>query len=737
MSKNSLKKIIINRHNPDKVLLNKKDILNKFQIGNYNIINEKRKKNIINYKNIKNVLNYNIENKENYSIQYSKTNENNKLNDINLYLIKPNQKITNLCKNQSKINLYKKLNNSKNHNNKQENKILINSKILENKENINDINFLYNKINITKNNEGFFTKREKVYNNINKENDIKIKEYKIINTKPLTERENNKIFNSYFKKNYLLPENKTNKKTLILDLDETLIHSSLKPFNIKNEIIIKINKKNNSDKTSDNNIYIIHILKRPYISLFLSIVCDIFEVVVFTASISDYANSILDEIDTEKKIKYRLFREHCIKIDKNKYIKNLYCLGRDLKNVIIIDNNPLSYALNTENGLPISSWETNPNDNELIKLIPLLQYLSKDNIYDVKPIIKKIVKNNEINYDEINKLIISSNSKSNNLTKINNCNDIKIKNKVKYIKNTLDQKLESMINNIKSSNLNNPIPKEKIVKNIFINKDNDLFIKTLNIINKTNYRGKSENKKSTNFNFEKYMQKDNDIIKKRNNNLSERYLVIKTNKNDSNTQRSIKTDINNYVDKNKSKLKMSKSFLGNNKKVINISLSNNYSYIIPTNKKSLKTKNILHSKINNKFNTNKVGNKKDLIKNNSDYNFSLTRNIQNEPYSNYRNVFKSPKNLFYTRIFQKKIKYENKANTNFSINSITNLLNTNKNIMKDNANYNYFDFKRINHIKELKENKNYSVNNYLNNKFNFNGLDNKSNSFVINLYTKN
>jgi RNA polymerase II subunit A small phosphatase-like protein len=166
-----------------------------------------------------------------------------------------------------------------------------------------------------------------------------------------------------------------------------------------------------------NDDIIIHVLKRPYLDEFLNIVTQKYEVVIFTASISDYANPLLDQLDPLKKISHRLFREHCTKADNGLFIKDLNRLGRDLKNVIIIDNNPVSFITNKTNGLPILTWHSIQSDNELIKLIPLLAYLS--NVDDIRPVINKIVNGYYINYKEVNKII----SNSNNNGSLNNNNN--------------------------------------------------------------------------------------------------------------------------------------------------------------------------------------------------------------------------------------------------------------------------------------------------------------------------
>ena len=202
----------------------------------------------------------------------------------------------------------------------------------------------------------------------------------------------------------LLPKKIDNKKTLVLDLDETLIHSSFEQFNQKDDIKLKMKIKNED--------YIIHVLKRPYLDDFLKIVTEKYEVVIFTASISDYANPLLDKLDPFHKISYRLFRENCTRTDNGLFIKDLNKLGRNLKDVIIIDNNPVSYTLNKMNGLPILTWHSIQSDNELIKLIPLLLYLT--NVDDIRTIINKVVNGYYVNYKEVNKLIKNNNNNNNN-----------------------------------------------------------------------------------------------------------------------------------------------------------------------------------------------------------------------------------------------------------------------------------------------------------------------------------
>lgn len=169
----------------------------------------------------------------------------------------------------------------------------------------------------------------------------------------------------------LLPpqqERHKGRKTLILDLDETLVHSSFKTT-ITSDLIITVDING-----FDHAVYV---LKRPGVAQFLEAVAEDFEVVVFTASLSKYANPLLDIIDPERYISDRLFRQHCTFFNGS-YVKDLSLLGRDLNDIIIVDNSPMAYSFNPDNAVPITSWFDDKNDTELTEMIPLLKALSKE-----------------------------------------------------------------------------------------------------------------------------------------------------------------------------------------------------------------------------------------------------------------------------------------------------------------------------------------------------------------------
>lgn len=112
---------------------------------------------------------------------------------------------------------------------------------------------------------------------------------------------------------------------------------------------------------------------RPHVEEFLERMSKRFELVIFTASISKYANPLLNIVDKMGYVPFRLFREHCTLIN-TAFVKDLSLLGRDFKDIIILDNNPTAYALNHYNGFPIKSWFDDKNDDELLKFVLYLNF---------------------------------------------------------------------------------------------------------------------------------------------------------------------------------------------------------------------------------------------------------------------------------------------------------------------------------------------------------------------------
>lgn len=191
---------------------------------------------------------------------------------------------------------------------------------------------------------------------------------------------------------YLLPpqpERLRGRKTLVLDLDETLVHSSFRPV-FGADIIVDVEIDRMSHK--------VYVCKRPGVDQFLEAVSKHFEVVVFTASLSKYADPVMDLLDPKGYITDRLFRESCT-FRGGSYIKDLRRLGRDLSQSVIIDNSPICFSLQPENGLACTSWFDDPGCRELLDMIPWLERMAQDaDVYETIELYKQHVASRETPY---------------------------------------------------------------------------------------------------------------------------------------------------------------------------------------------------------------------------------------------------------------------------------------------------------------------------------------------------
>ena len=135
--------------------------------------------------------------------------------------------------------------------------------------------------------------------------------------------------------------------TLVLDLDETLVHFV------------------QGDDDSNDIVQI-----RPGAEQFIEELSEYYEIIIFTVAKQDYADIVIDGVDSSRKVSGRLYRNHTIRLGDG-YVKDLSKLGRDLTKTLIVDNCAENFCLQPKNGLRIKDFEGDPEDNEL-------EYLKED-----------------------------------------------------------------------------------------------------------------------------------------------------------------------------------------------------------------------------------------------------------------------------------------------------------------------------------------------------------------------
>jgi RNA polymerase II subunit A small phosphatase-like protein len=162
------------------------------------------------------------------------------------------------------------------------------------------------------------------------------------------------------------------------------VHSQFKP--VENaDIILPVE--------IEGQICQIYILVRPGVTSFLQRMSKHYEMVVFTASLSKYAEPLVAQLDPEAFCSDKLFREHCT-FYNNAFVKDLTRLGRSMTDVIIVDNSPIAYMFQPENAIPCISWYDDMSDTDLDRIASLLEKLAYEE--DVRKIIRKVIKNNAI-----------------------------------------------------------------------------------------------------------------------------------------------------------------------------------------------------------------------------------------------------------------------------------------------------------------------------------------------------
>ena len=200
----------------------------------------------------------------------------------------------------------------------------------------------------------------------NKENnETKIINNKLIKKKFVKRKKETKIENPFIKSPLM------KKYSLILSLDKTLSY------------------KNNKTNT---------IILRNGLFSFLSTIKPFFELILFSIDSQDVSYPIINMIENDKKyFDYKFYKDHCV-LYKNNLIKDLTLIGRDLSKIIIVDNNETCFELNKENGIKISSFYGDNNDNKLFELKNILKEIYFKNYNDVRLALK------EFHNDIINKV---------------------------------------------------------------------------------------------------------------------------------------------------------------------------------------------------------------------------------------------------------------------------------------------------------------------------------------------
>lgn len=173
------------------------------------------------------------------------------------------------------------------------------------------------------------------------------------------------------------------KPSLVLDLDNTLIVSkkdkswfetAKRTFSYSANTLAKVNKR--------------FIKVRPHLGEFLDDVSKFYDLSIYTASESSYADGIIDFIDPKKLIGRRFYRNNCFRF-YNWRVKDLSLVNADLRRVILLDDQCSVPEHQWRHHLPIPKYEGEDTDMSLLAVKNFL--LSIVNYPDFTPCIRSYI----------------------------------------------------------------------------------------------------------------------------------------------------------------------------------------------------------------------------------------------------------------------------------------------------------------------------------------------------------
>jgi len=165
-----------------------------------------------------------------------------------------------------------------------------------------------------------------------------------------------------------------NRKLLILDLDETLVHATERPLT----------------RESDFRAGIYYVYKRPHLDTFLTTCLERFEVAIWTSSSPYYAEAVIRQLFLDvQRLSFVWTGERCTwRIDfetgervSRKNLVKVKRKGYRLESVLAVDDSPEKYCAHYGNLIRVTEYTGNPEDDELLLLLNYLDTLHRvDNV---------------------------------------------------------------------------------------------------------------------------------------------------------------------------------------------------------------------------------------------------------------------------------------------------------------------------------------------------------------------
>ena len=172
-------------------------------------------------------------------------------------------------------------------------------------------------------------------------------------------------YNSYVLLDKLIPTTKGVEKTLVLNLNKTLVSYKYSLFDG------------------------FEILKRPGLQKFIEELSKVYEIVIFSNEDIGMIEEISLALDPSQKYINSKLGKESIRIYKGRSIKDLNYLNRNLSNVVVLDFDLDNVQLHPNNTIVVPEFSGDGKDRELLYLLVFLKEMGRSDIKDIRNELKK------------------------------------------------------------------------------------------------------------------------------------------------------------------------------------------------------------------------------------------------------------------------------------------------------------------------------------------------------------
>lgn len=151
--------------------------------------------------------------------------------------------------------------------------------------------------------------------------------------------------------------------TLVLDLNETLVYPDW--------------KRDRGWIT----------FKRPGVDNFLERLAKYYEIVVYSDQLPMYVDPVLERLDPNGYVRYRLAR-NATRYQDGKHYRDLSKLNRDPSRILYVSGHALESSLQPENCVPVKPWKLEKDDTALLDLLPFLEFVALHRPADIRPVLE-------------------------------------------------------------------------------------------------------------------------------------------------------------------------------------------------------------------------------------------------------------------------------------------------------------------------------------------------------------